>query len=365
MGIFLFQKDETPEIIFEHVKLMENKSAHKVKILRSDNGTEFKNAQMIDFCKLKGITQQFLAPGTPQQNGVVERKNRTLIEAGRTMLEEANLPTYFWEEAVSTACFTENCTLINRHGATPYQSLKGKKPSLKHLHIFGCKCFVLRTHPEQLGKFEAKADEGIFVGYPLTTRAYRVFNLRTKYIVESINVSFDDGKITGFDDYNQASMEFENERTTSEDPSETYKLNTDKVNTDEVNADEDVIAHIQGEHVQNEFSELSSSSTEDSDETEITNESSNSDATSNTDGSLQTAESTENTISGGASEETQENSLEDSTDAGGASSSRQQLPPARKWTKDHTPKLIIGNPEAGVQTRSATQNECLYHNFLS
>ena len=72
---------------------MENKSAHKVKILRSDNGTEFKNAQMTDFCKLKGITHQFSAPGTPQQNGVVERKNRTLIEAGRTMLEEANLPT--------------------------------------------------------------------------------------------------------------------------------------------------------------------------------------------------------------------------------------------------------------------------------
>ena len=91
----LFQKDETPEIIFEHVKLMENKSAHKVKILRRDNGTEFKNAQMIDFCKLKGITQQFSEPGTPQQNGVVERKNRTLIEAGRTMLEEASLPTYF------------------------------------------------------------------------------------------------------------------------------------------------------------------------------------------------------------------------------------------------------------------------------
>ena len=66
-------------------------------------------------------------------------------------------------------------------------------------YIFGCKCFVLRTHPEQLEKFEIKADKGIFVGYPLTTRAFRVFNLRTRYIVESINVLFDDGKITGFD----------------------------------------------------------------------------------------------------------------------------------------------------------------------
>ena len=208
---FLFRKDETPEIILEHVKLMENSSTHKVKILRSDNGTEFKNTQMNDFCKQKGISHQFSAPGTPQQNGVVERKNRTLIKAGRTMLEEANLPTYFWEKAISTACFTHNCTLINRHGATPYQSLKGKKPSLKHLHIFGCKCFVLRTCPEHLGKFEAKADEGIFVGYPLTTRAYKVFNLRTRNIVESINVSFDDGKITGFDDDNHVNLEFEND----------------------------------------------------------------------------------------------------------------------------------------------------------
>ena len=92
---FLFKKDETPEILLEHVKLMENGSTHKVKILRSDNGTEFKNSQMNEFCKHKGISHQFSAPGTPQQNGVVERKNRTLIEAGRTMLEEANLPTYF------------------------------------------------------------------------------------------------------------------------------------------------------------------------------------------------------------------------------------------------------------------------------
>ena len=281
------------------------------------------------------------------------------------MLEEANLPTYFWEEAINTACFTQNCTLINRHGVTPYQSLKGKKPSLKHLHIFGCKCFVLRTHPEQLGKFETKADEGIFVGYPLTTRAFRVFNLRTRYIVESINVSFDDGKMTGFDGENHEGLEFENNQITVEGSS-----NPDKSNADEVSSDEDVNAHFQGEHVHNDvISDLLSSSTEDSDGTSNTDESSNTDGTSNADDITQSAGSTdnsvENTLSGGASEETQENSFEYLTDARGASSSRQQLPPARKWTKDHTPELIIGNPEAGVQTRSATQNECLFHNFLS
>ena len=88
------------------------------------------------------------------------------------MLEEANLPTYFWEEAINTTYFTQNCTLINRHGVTPYQSLKGKKPSFKHLHIFGCKCFVLKNHPGQLGKFETKADEGIFCWLSVNNKSF-------------------------------------------------------------------------------------------------------------------------------------------------------------------------------------------------
>ncbi|KAK1357060.1 hypothetical protein POM88_050316 [Heracleum sosnowskyi] len=103
---FLHRKDETPEILLDHVRMIETTTKYKVKILRSDNGTEFKNSKMEEFCKYKGIIQQFSAPGTPQQNGVVERKNKTLIEAGRTMLEEAKLPTYFWAEAVNTACYT-------------------------------------------------------------------------------------------------------------------------------------------------------------------------------------------------------------------------------------------------------------------
>ena len=320
---FLLRKDETPEIIFEHVKLMENSSTYKVKILRSDNGTEFKNSQMNEFCKYKGIFHQFSAPGTPQQNGVVENKNITLIEAGRTMLEEANLPTYFWEEAINTVCFTQKCTLINKNGVTPYQSLKGKKSSLKHLHIFGCKCFVLRTHSEQLGKYEPKADEGIFVGYPLTTRAFRVFNLRTRYILESINVSFDDGKMTGFNGENHEGMEFKKEKITSHGPS-----NPDISNAYEESSDEDVNTHVQGEHMHSDvISDLLSSSTKDSDKIVDTDESSNYVETSSADEVTQSAGSTENrvenTLSGGASEETRENSLEDLTNAGRASSTRQ------------------------------------------
>ena len=86
-----------------------------------------------------------------------------LIKAERALIEEAKLSTYFWVEAVSTACFTQNGTLINKHGITPYQIMKVKKPIVKFFHVFGCKFFVLRTHPEQLGKFEAKDDEGILL----------------------------------------------------------------------------------------------------------------------------------------------------------------------------------------------------------
>ncbi|KAL8088693.1 hypothetical protein AgCh_038463 [Apium graveolens] len=92
---FLHTKNETASILIDHVKHLDKLVKDSVKILRSDNGTEFKNLIMEEFCKNHGIKQEFSAPGTPQQNGVVERKNRTLIEAARTILEEAKLPTYF------------------------------------------------------------------------------------------------------------------------------------------------------------------------------------------------------------------------------------------------------------------------------
>ena len=140
---------------------------------------------MREFCEENGIEHEFSAARTPQQNGVVERKNRTLIEAARTMLEESKLPTYFWAEAVNTACFTQNISLINKvKGMTPYQLIKKRKPSLNFLHVFGCKCFVLRNDGEHLGKFEAKADEAIFIGYA-AGKAYRVYNMRVNIVMES------------------------------------------------------------------------------------------------------------------------------------------------------------------------------------
>ena len=122
--LFLHSKDEAPHLIIDHIKKIELEAKLPVRKIRTDNGTEFRNAVLNDFCTERGISRQYSAPRTPQQNGVVERKNRTLIEAARTMLSQSKLPIYFWAEAVATACYTQNRTLINKdHDKTPYHIL--------------------------------------------------------------------------------------------------------------------------------------------------------------------------------------------------------------------------------------------------
>ncbi|GJS16152.1 putative ribonuclease H-like domain-containing protein [Tanacetum coccineum] len=128
---FLTTKDETSEILKNFIKEVENLVDKKVKIIRSDNGTEFKNKVMDDFCREKGIKREYSVARTPQQNGVAERKNRTLIEAARTMLADSKLPTTFWAEAVSTACYVQNRVLIVKpHNKTPYELFRGFKPAI-------------------------------------------------------------------------------------------------------------------------------------------------------------------------------------------------------------------------------------------
>ncbi|KAL8146362.1 hypothetical protein AgCh_004198 [Apium graveolens] len=347
---FLHKKNETASTLTDHVRQLDKLVKDFVKIVRSDNGTEYKNSIMDEFCKENGIKQEFSAPGTPQQNGVVERKNRTLIEAARTMLDEAKLPTYFWAEVVQTACFTQNATLINKHGKIPYEMVKKKKPNLKYFHVFGCKCFVLKIHPEQLSKFDLKVDEGIFVGYPLSTKAFRVYNLRTRVVMESINVSFDDKKITGLEDFNDLDqLRFENEDLNSN------FVNSDGLNPDPVSSDTTQDSQEASEPVTSSSSSDSSSSDEPN-----SDNSGNSDS-SNPEGSNSNSEVTESIATGGSIRKC----CWRHHGSWGGSNSRNQLPSARKWTKSHTPDLIIGDPEAGVRTRTATSNECLYHSFMS
>ncbi|KAL8118998.1 hypothetical protein AgCh_016478 [Apium graveolens] len=218
---------------------------------------KFRNAILSEFCKNKGIVQEFSAARTPQKNGVVERKNRTLVEVARTMLQDAKLPTRFWEEAVNTTCYTQNRYIINKmHGKSPYSIMSKRKPTVKHLHVFGSKCYILKDNSEYVGRFDSKVFEAIFLGYSL-------------------------------------------ERTT-------YKEN---------------------------HGNRSSSQTPDFDSTN----------------------------SWGEREEGSTNHTNNEENDEGTS----QQTHTRKWDRSHNPNTIIGDPNAGVRTRSETSNECLHASFLS
>ncbi|GJT71838.1 putative ribonuclease H-like domain-containing protein, partial [Tanacetum coccineum] len=150
------------------VKGIENLIDLKVKVIRCDNGTEFKNRVMNQFCEMKGNKREFSVARTSQQNGVAERTNKTLIEAAKTMLANSKLPTTFWAEAVNTAC---------------------RKLALSFMRPFGCPVIILNTI-DHLDKFNGKADEGFFVGYSTNSKAFRVFNSKTRIVEENMHVQF-------------------------------------------------------------------------------------------------------------------------------------------------------------------------------
>ncbi|KAL8127849.1 hypothetical protein AgCh_014691 [Apium graveolens] len=311
---------DMPNLEFAQV---EAEDQNCVKRLRSDNGTEFRNATLSAFYKNKGIVQEFSAARTPQQNEVVERKNRTLVKAARTMLQDAKLPTSFWEEVVNTACYTQNRYLIYKaHGKSPYSIMSKRKPTVKHLHVFGSKCYILKDNFEYVGKFDSKVFEAIFLGYSLERTAYKVYVIYQTKIMKSTYVTFDDDKCPGLeclDDNEAEALAFEN-----------LNINSDSDEEDEVNA----------QQIMNEET------------TEQENHGNGS--------SSQTPEF-DSTNSGGEREEGSTSHTNDEENDEGTS----QQTHTRKCDRIHTREAIIGDPTAGVRTRSATANECLHACFLS
>ncbi|GJV58122.1 retrovirus-related pol polyprotein from transposon TNT 1-94 [Tanacetum coccineum] len=163
-----------------------------VKFLRSDNGTEFVNQTLREYYEMIGISHETFVASSPQQNGVIERHNRTLIEVARTMLIYAKAPLFLWAEAVATACYTQNRSIIRlRHGKTPYELLHDKPPDLSFFHVFGALCYPTNDS-ENLGKLQPKADIGIFIGYAPTKKAFRIYNRHTRRIIETIHVDFNE-----------------------------------------------------------------------------------------------------------------------------------------------------------------------------
>ncbi|GKF02606.1 putative ribonuclease H-like domain-containing protein, partial [Tanacetum coccineum] len=169
---------------------IENLVDKKVKIIRCDNGSEFKSKVMSEFCEQKSIKREFSVARTSQQNGVAERRNRTLIEAARTMLADSKLPTTFWVEAINTACYVQNRVLVVKsHNKTPYELFRGRTHALSFMRPFGCHVTILNTL-DYLGKFDGKSDEGFFVGYSINSKAFRVYNIRTRKVEENLHIRF-------------------------------------------------------------------------------------------------------------------------------------------------------------------------------
>ncbi|GJY76784.1 putative ribonuclease H-like domain-containing protein, partial [Tanacetum coccineum] len=183
---FLATKSETSGILKKIIIEIENQLNHKVKVIRSNNGTEFKNKEMDEFCGQKGIKRDYSVARTPQQNGVAKRKNRTLIDS--------LLHIVFWAEAVNTACYVLNRVLVTKpHNKTPYELIIGRTPSISFMRPFGCPVTILNTL-DPLGKFDGKAEEGFLVGYFVNSKAFRVFNSETRKVKENLHVNFLENK---------------------------------------------------------------------------------------------------------------------------------------------------------------------------
>jgi transposase InsO family protein len=189
---FLQEKSQTQEILKRFLRRAQNEFGLRIKKIRSDNGTEFKNSQTEGFHEEEGIKHEFSSPYTPKQNGVVERKNITHLDMARTMLDGYKTPDQFWAKAINTACYSSNQLYLHRIlKKTSYELLTGKKPNVSYFRVFGSKCFILIKRGRN-SKFAPKAVEGFLLGYDSNTRSYRVFNKSTGLVEVSCDIVFDE-----------------------------------------------------------------------------------------------------------------------------------------------------------------------------
>nr|GEV05990.1 uncharacterized mitochondrial protein AtMg00810-like [Tanacetum cinerariifolium] len=185
-------EDEAPEMIKTFLKKITILLQSPVIIIRTDNGSKFKNQVLKEFFDSVGISHQVSSIRTPQQNRVVEWKSQTLVEAARTMLIFYRAPLFLWAEAIATVCFTQNRSIIHRRfNKTPYELINGRKPDISFLHVFRALCYPKNDH-EDIGKLGAKGDIGFFIGYSVDSYAYSVYNRRTKKIMKTMNVTIDE-----------------------------------------------------------------------------------------------------------------------------------------------------------------------------
>nr|GEV80502.1 hypothetical protein [Tanacetum cinerariifolium] len=313
---------------------------------RTDNGTEFKNKTLAKFFDEVGITQQFSTARTPQQNGVVKRRNRTLVEAARTMLTFENLPSFLWAEAIATACFTQNCSIIHkRFDKTPYELINKRKPNIMFFRVFGCRCYLL-TDYKDVGKLKAKRDIGVFVGYSKESADFRIYNKRTRKIHESVNVNFDEILEMASKQFSlELGLSNLNETGKSSNPSvsKIMKSLTPNVKTSnvEIPSNEEEAFYESSKSFQRESSSFSLNDDVQQSSEEVRVPSSNTQSISN------------NTVPNVDEASTSHNVF------------NEHLEDAYFDTKDHPLHKIIGDPKSSVCTRGQLANLCLFSCLLS
>jgi transposase InsO family protein len=166
-----FLEAKTFDMFKKFATMAEKEFGSSMVKIRSENGSEFRNTRVEEYCDGEGIKHEFSSSYTPQQNGVVERKNKTLITLARAMLHDYGVSQSFWAEAVNTACHASNRVYLHRLlMKTPYVLLIGRKPNISYFRVFGCKCFIFKQR-KHLGKFESRVDEGMLVGYASNSKA--------------------------------------------------------------------------------------------------------------------------------------------------------------------------------------------------
>ena len=185
----LQKKSQTFDAIEDYVRKMKTQFNKPPKVLRSDQGGEYNGSRLVLFLKHEGIQQQFTAAYSPQQNGVAERKNRSLMEMARCMLLEASLPNRYWGEAINTANYLQNMMPTRAVERTPYEIWHGVKPDVSGLQVFGTAAYVFVPEAKRT-KLESKAEKLTFVGYSLQHKAWRFIDMKTNKLTISRDARF-------------------------------------------------------------------------------------------------------------------------------------------------------------------------------
>ena len=195
MWLYLLKtKDEAAQAIRRFKAEAELESGRPLRVLRTDRGGEFTAAEFAEWCADRGIKRHLTAPYSPQQNGVVERRNQTVVGATRCMLKAMSMPAEFWGEAALTAVFVLNrSSTKSLDGITPYEGWHGSKPSVHFLRVFGCKAYAKETRPG-IKKLDDRSHPMVMLGYEPGSKAYRLYDPMKKRIHVSRDVVFDEGE---------------------------------------------------------------------------------------------------------------------------------------------------------------------------